>query len=53
VQNPAFGWFLEIDDSSSAHFANRLNELDSTDKDLCSHFKTNIVQLILGGVPGI
>lgn len=49
VQDPAFGWFLELDDPSKASLDNALSGLDATEKQICSNFHTDFIQLILNG----
>jgi uncharacterized protein (DUF952 family) len=49
VQDPAFGWFLELDNTSKASLNNALNGLDANEKQICSNFHTDLVQLILKG----
>lgn len=49
VQDPAFGWFLELDDPSKASLDNTLSGLDANEKQICSNFHTDFIQLILNG----
>src|SRR5437870_3762009 len=49
VQDPAFGWFLELDDPSKASLDNALSGFDANEKQICSNFHTDFIQLILNG----
>lgn len=49
VQDPAFGWFLELDMPSKAILDNALSGLDTNEKQICSNFHTDFIQLILNG----
>lgn len=49
VQDSAFGWFLELDMTSKASLDNALSGLDTTEKQICSNFHTDFIQLILNG----
>ena len=49
VQDPAFGWFIELDNSSKSKLDKVLSRLDANEKQICFNFDMNIIQLMLNG----
>lgn len=47
VKNPCFGWFIELEPSSSRVITDALAELDEEEQRLYSHFGNECVQLML------
>lgn len=47
IHDLSFGWFLELDVSSKNRLNMSISSFDANEKQLCSHFDTSIIQLML------
>ncbi len=47
IQNTPFGWFVELDNSSKINLSVFVSNLDANEKQICSDFDINIIQLML------
>lgn len=50
IQDLPFGWFVELDNSSKVNLSVFLSKFDANEKQICSDFDFNIIQLMLNNV---